>query len=289
LLLHAAFILVLQPAWADVWGYIDERGVAHFANTKVDDRYELFYKGGESFDTTRPPPIPPDSAAGSGYVALMSDRLRTFFEVSPGFKAVRPHIREAASTFKVDFELIQALIAAESGYDPGAVSPKGAIGLMQLMPDTARRYGVADDRWGSQFSKLTNPKTNIRTGTRYLADLIKMFPGQLDLAIASYNAGEGAVQKAGNKIPNYKETQAYVKTVMQIYHALKPPVAVATERQHRQPTRVRVEMLGGATGRSTMLGPLTPNVPPSLPMPGAFPHAVPHSLSTGDPATRPVP
>jgi hypothetical protein len=77
-----------------------------------------------------------------------------------------------------------------------------------------------------------------------------MFPGQLDLAVASYNAGEGAVQKAGNRIPNFKETQAYVKNVLQLYTSLKPPAAVLAQR--RQPTRVRMELAGGATGRSNM-------------------------------------
>ena len=101
-------------------------------------------------------------------------------------------------------------------------------------------------------------KINVRTGTRYLRLLIDMFPGRLDLALASYNAGEGAVQKAGNQIPNYKETQNYVRTVMQLYIGLKPPAAVI---EQRMPTRVRMEMLGGAARRGNMLAP--------LPMPSA--------------------
>jgi Transglycosylase SLT domain len=267
-----ASMVLLAPAWADVWGYIDERGVAHFANEKLDARYELFYKGGESFDTTRTPPVQPDAPATAGPVHVVPARLQTFFEVSPGFKAVRPHIREAANAFKVDFELIQALIAAESGYDAQAVSPKGAMGLMQLMPQTAKRYGVDGDRRRSQEQKLFDPKINIQAGTRYLRDLIHMFPGQLELAIASYNAGEGAVQRAGNRIPNFKETQAYVKTVMQLYQGLKPPAAVVTERQ-RMPTRVRVEMLGGATGRANMVPGLSTHSP--LAQPDARGHLLP--------------
>jgi hypothetical protein len=282
---HSMLLLLVHPAAnADVWGYIDERGVAHFANDKLDDRYELFYKGGESFDTTKTAPAAADPSSRPVAVPIVPAKLQAFFDVSPNFKAVRPHIREAAHTYKVDFELLQALIAAESGYDAQAVSPKGAMGLMQLMPGTARRYGVEPDKKRTLEQKLFDPKTNIRAGTRYLRDLINMFPGQLDLAIASYNAGEGAVQKAGNKIPNFKETQAYVKTVLQLYHGLKPPAAVAAERQ-RYPTRVRVEMLGGAAGRANMLAPLSPNAFNGA-LPNAFPNSLPNGLPSAELATE---
>jgi soluble lytic murein transglycosylase-like protein len=163
--------------------------------------------------------------------------------------------------------LLQALIAAESGFDAQAVSPKGAVGLMQLMAPTAARYGVKSDRRSSIAQKLTDPAINLSAGTRYLRDLMAMFPGRLDLALAAYNAGEGAVQRAGNKIPNYPETQNYVKTVLQLYAFLKPPVlaktsesvAVPVAMPAAPPKRVRMEMMGGATGRGNMLpdaGPL---------------------------------
>ena len=263
-------------AHADVWGYIDERGVAHFSDQKNDDRYELFYKGGESFDTTKTPKgTPDDPAPRPMIVPSVPAKLLTFFDVSPNYKAIKHHIKDASNTYKVDYELLQALIAAESGFDVGAVSPKGAIGLMQLMPGTARRYGVEGDKKLSLEQKLNDPKINVRAGTRYLRDLIAMFPGQLDLALASYNAGEGAVIKAGNKIPNYKETQNYVKTVMQLYQGLKPPKAVTAEKL-KFATRVRMEMLGGATGRRNMLAPFPPGSDPSTPGPaGAFPNTVP--------------
>jgi hypothetical protein len=93
------------------------------------------------------------------------------------------------------------------------------------MPDTMKpaERGVASDRGGSVAAKLADPRTNINTGARYLRDLINMFPGQLELAVAAYNAGEGAVQKAGNKIPAYRETQNYVRSVMSLYNRLSPP------------------------------------------------------------------
>lgn len=278
-----------QVARADVWGYIDERGVAHFSDQKTDDRYELFYKGGESFDTTKTPKGTPDDPPPRPMsVPSVPAKLVTFFDVSPNYKAIKHHIRDASNTYKVDYELLQALIAAESGFDVGAVSPKGAIGLMQLMPGTARRYGVEGDKKLSLEQKLNDPKINVRAGTRYLRDLIAMFPGQLDLALASYNAGEGAVIKAGNKIPNYKETQNYVKTVMQLYQGLKPPKAVTAEKL-KMATRVRMEMLGGATGRRNMLAPFPPDSDPSGSTPaGAFPNSVPGSgLLQPTPVTSP--
>ena len=279
-----ALALLWQPlAHADVWGYIDERGIAHFANERVDERYELFYKGGESFDTSKTPVGANTDGLRPVAVPVVPEKLRAFFDVSPNFKAIKHHLRDASNTYKVDYELLQALIAAESGFNTTAVSPKGALGLMQLMPDTARRYGVDGDKKTSIEKKLFDPKTNVRTGTRYLRDLIKMFPGELELAVASYNAGEGAIIKAGNKIPNYKETQAYVKTVMQLYRGLKPPAAAMLDKQ-RYPTRVRMEMLGGATGRGNMLAPLSGMAADANR--GNFPGSLPHSDIAGGSGTR---
>ena len=248
-------LLSQHTAHADVWGYIDERGVAHFASEKVDDRYEIFFKGGESFDTSKVARSAPD-VARPVVVPIVPPRLLAFFDASPNYKTVKPHLYEAAKTHKIDYELLQALIATESGFDAGAVSPKGAVGLMQIMPDTARRFGVDSDKKTAIEKKLADPKINVKTGSRYLRLLLDMFPGRLDLALASYNAGEGAVQRAGNQIPNYKETQNYVKTVMGLYTGLKPPVAQA---EQRYPTRIRMEMLGGAARRGNMLAPISPS------------------------------
>ena len=259
-LLGSLLFFSQQMAHADVWGYIDEKGVAHFASEKLDDRYEIFYRGGESFDTSHTPKPPVVETPRPVAVPTVPAKLLAFFDVSPNSKVVKHHLREAATLHKVDYELLQALIATESGFDANAVAPKGAMGLMQLMPDTARRFCVEADKKGSLEKKLFDPKINVKTGTRYLRDLINMFPGQIDLALASYNAGEGAVVKAGNQIPNFKETQAYVKTVMQLYAGLKPPAAVA---EQRYPTRVRMEMLGGASRRGNMLAPIQTPIQPS--------------------------
>ncbi len=267
------------PAMADVWGYIDAKGVAHFSNDKLDERYELFFKGGESFSTDKADGssnLPaPKSLANANLYALPAGGVRAptkllaYFDVSPNYKVVKHLLKDAAAAHGMDYELLQALIATESGFDTFAVSPKGAVGLMQLMPPTAERYGVKTDKQTSIEKKLTDPKTNIKAGASYLRDLIKMFPGQLELAVAAYNAGEGAVQRAGNKIPNYPETKNYVKTVMQLYGHLKPPVAVQEAR--KTTGRVRMEMMGGAAsgisdasgvpGRNNMVPALTAQSP----------------------------
>ena len=229
-LVFAAAAGTFASAHAEVWGYVDDKGVAHFASEKLDERYALFFRGGESFDTTQGVATPRAVAVPT----RSTSKLLAYFDISPSFKQVKHHLREASREQGIDMELLQALIATESGFDPGAVSPKGAIGLMQVMPATAQRYGVTGDPKTPVAKKLADPRTNIRTGTRYLRDLIRMFPGQLELALAAYNAGEGAVQRAGNRIPNFRETQNYVKTVMQLYGMLKPPaMAAGTTAPHR--------------------------------------------------------
>ena len=103
---------------------------------------------------------------------------------------------------------MHAVVRAESAYNPNAVSRAGAVGLMQLMPATAAHYGVTNRR---------DPTQNLMGGTRYLAYLLKLFDNDLTLALAAYNAGEGAVQRYGNKIPPYRETQNYVRKVLAFY------------------------------------------------------------------------
>lgn len=252
LMAAAALLLAGTPARADVWGYVDGQGVAHFSAERLDERYQLFFRGGESFDTSRGGKAS-SGAYGNGMPGA-PPKLLAFFDVSPNYKAVKHLLREASVAHDIDYELLQALIATESGFNTHAVSPKGAVGLMQLMPPTAQRYGVRADKNSPIEKKLTDPKTNIRAGSRYLRYLIDLFPGQLELAVAAYNAGEGAVQRYGNKIPNYPETKNYVKTVMQLYSHLKPPSMIG---EARRSGRVRMEMMGGS------------KLPSSLPAGGA--------------------
>jgi len=278
--LAAAMALVLAclagVARAEVWGYVDTRGVAHFASEKLDERYQLFYRGGESFDTAEGVPGTPRPVA---VPTSSSSRLIAYFEVSPSYKQVKHHLRAASIAQGIDFELLQALVATESGFDAAAVSPRGAIGLMQVMPSTAQRYGVLADPRRSVETKLADPGTNIRAGTRYLRYLLDLYPGNVELALAAYNAGEGAVMRAGNRIPNYRETQNYVRTVLQLYGMLKPPSMVAV------PNRVRIELAGppgGALGRGN--APADPNPPaPAAPLAGA---PLPADIAAEGPGTR---
>lgn len=132
-------------------------------------------------------------------------------------------IDEAARNTALDPALVHAVITVESRYNPAARSVKGAIGLMQVLPETAARYGVADPG--------ISPAENLRAGTRYLSYLMTLFDNQIELALAAYNAGEYAVLRHGHRIPPYRETQNYVPAVLAIYHRLRerePPPEPAT-------------------------------------------------------------
>lgn len=247
--------LYVAPARADIWAYIDAQGITHFSSLQLDERYALFSRGGEGFNAGKGAG---NTAGGDKGWTATPPKLLAYFDVSPGYKAVRHLLREASARHGIDYELLQALIATESGFNTQAVSPKGAVGLMQLIAPTAARYGVKSDQNSAAEQKLTDPRTNIRAGSSYLSYLIKLFPGQIELAIAAYNAGEGAVQRAGNKIPNYPETRNYVKTVMQLYNQLKPA------SPGRSSGRVRMEMMGGTSGRRTMA---PSRVTPSMALP----------------------
>jgi soluble lytic murein transglycosylase-like protein len=120
-------------------------------------------------------------------------------------------ISEAGRKWNVQPELLQAIIAVESGFNPRAVSRKGARGLMQLMPETARRFATGD---------LFDPRTNVHAGAQYLRLLLDLFGGNIELALAAYNAGENAVIRAGYRIPAFAETQSYVPAVMAHYRRL---------------------------------------------------------------------
>lgn len=222
LLLSLGMLALAWPHWvlADVWGYVDERGVAHFATEQVDDRYELYFAVPLKDKRKSRPPMDLDANAVD---SVPPAKLIAFFDVSPSYKQVKHLLREASRDHQIDYELLQALIATESGFDAEVVSPRGAIGLMQLMPATARSYGVTPDKRLTVTKKLMDPRINIQTGCLYLRDLIARFPGRLDLALAAYNSGLKAVRRAGNKVPQIKETRNFVKTVLQMYAVLKPP------------------------------------------------------------------
>ncbi|MWL87971.1 lytic transglycosylase domain-containing protein [Cupriavidus sp. SW-Y-13] len=236
------------PAHAELWGYIDKDGVAHFADARLDERYKLFMKDGGQFDST--------NLGHRGAVSLEGkstperDKLFRTMLNHPNLRRVDPIIERVAGAHDVDPALVRAVMAVESGFNAGAVSPKGAIGLMQVIPDTGARFGVAADKRGSIEQKLADPKLNIAAGVRYLRFLMQMFPGNLELALAAYNAGEGAVQRYNNQIPPYAETRQYVKTVLEFYRLYQPAGADGPRVLRTGVAAERVQMVIG--GRRPM-------------------------------------
>ena len=171
-------------ARADIYAFTDGAGVVHYSNVPTDSRYERLI-------ADPPPPSSPRGVELRAKASVFSDL-----------------IDEAALHAKVSPALLRAVIAVESAFDPRAVSPKGAQGLMQLLPSTARRYGV---------HQPFDPRDNLRGGASYIRDLLKRYGNDLELALAAYNAGEDAVDRHGRTIPPFPETQAYVPAVLRFY------------------------------------------------------------------------
>ena len=187
-------LLTLVDARADIYTFVDPAGVAHFSNVPVDPRYEFLLAS--PTEKTR---------SGDPYDPMLLASAGKYDEV----------ITRAATDAAVEPELLRAVIAIESGFNSRAVSRAGAAGLMQLMPKTARRYGVHD-----RF----DPAQNVHAGARHLKSLMERYGNDLRLALAAYNAGEEAVDRCGRCIPRYRETQSYVPKVLRVYEKLRGPV-----------------------------------------------------------------
>ena len=168
---------------ADIYSFVDSAGVTHFTNVPVDTRYHLLLATPQEERSARPD----NSVARSA-------EFDHFIEQAARTHAVRP-------------ELVRAVIVVESAFNPRAVSSRGAVGLMQLLPATARRYGVSD---------AFDPEQNIMAGVHYLRDLLTRYGNNLELTLAAYNAGEEAVERYGHSIPPFAETKHYVPTVLRI-------------------------------------------------------------------------
>jgi len=195
----AAFLPV--PSRGDIYRHQDEDGVIYFTNVPNDSRYRLFLKEYQKASRTTQGKV-----SAKGLPPLMPSYAHYLPEIGQ-------HIAEAAKYYELDQKLIQAVIQVESNNNPLAVSPKGAQGLMQLMPGTARSLGVADP---------LDPAQNLDGGARHLGQLIELYNGDLVRALAAYNAGQGAVQRHGG-VPPYRETRSYVKKVLDRYREKKKP------------------------------------------------------------------
>jgi soluble lytic murein transglycosylase-like protein len=180
---------------AGIYAFVDAQGEVHLSNVPDDDRYHRLDAPFASIDAKAREAAPRSGSIDPG-------GRRQFGEV----------ITQAAGRYGIDAALLHAVISVESGYNAKAVSKRGAAGLMQLMPGTARRYGVAD---------VFDPADNVRAGAQYLNDLLKLFDNDVRLALAAYNAGENAVLKHGRRIPPYRETIAYVPRVVDFYNRFR--------------------------------------------------------------------
>ena len=197
LLLGALALCAGSPAVADIYMFKDDKGVVHFTNIpNGDKRFRMVRKEESTSDYTRAAGMPQ-------YVMPTAELIRLY----------RPIIEAAARSHGVETALVHAVIHAESGYNPRAVSRAGAQGIMQLMPDTARRFGVQNSFDATE---------NIRGGVKYLSELLTMFNGDKELALAGYNAGENAVIRHGRRIPPYAETVNYVPKVLGLYRKFQP-------------------------------------------------------------------
>ncbi len=185
--LLACLGMASPAALADIYTFTDETGTPSFSNVPTDPRYVLTLRS--------------DDARG------VATSKRNGIDLAQQ-KTLTPEIKRAATAYHLDPALLHAVIATESGFDARAVSGKGAMGLMQLMPETARQYGAADP---------FDPRQNIWAGTQHLSSLMQRFGNDLPLALAAYNSGTGNVLKYGVRIPPFRETKAYVPKVMGLY------------------------------------------------------------------------
>lgn len=190
-------------ASAEIYSFTDENGVMHFSNIPTDERY---------VPLTMPRADVKKTIAGSSNGLAEPRSKAQYGEI----------IEEIARTYGLESALLHAVVSVESAYRVTAVSKKGAGGLMQLMPETAQRYGVTD-----RF----DPVQSLHGGARYLSDLLKMFNGDMKLTLAAYNAGENNVIKYGNQIPPFQETRAYVPKVMELYRKYQGTLKVASSRR----------------------------------------------------------
>jgi soluble lytic murein transglycosylase-like protein len=200
-------LLISNQAIADIYKYVDSNGRVSYTNLRLHNSgssrnslAKLIIKTPENRYKFR---------ENNSYPTIFHNFSNSFSPQRGSKNKFTDLIANAANRNGVEERLVHAVIQTESAYNAGAVSPAGAVGLMQLMPGTARRYGVTN---------RTDPVQNVDGGTRYLKDLLAMFNYNLGLAVAAYNAGENAVIRHNNSIPPYPETRNYVRQVLSLYH-----------------------------------------------------------------------
>ena len=189
-LIATALCATVAEAGSKIYTYVDADGVKHYTDVPDNNRYRLLV-------------LSPQDMTESGQYYDMSLMAR-----ATQYDSI---IEKAALSASLEPNLLRAVIVVESGFNSRAVSKRGAVGLMQLMPATATRFGV---------SNPYDPRQNVHGGARYLKFLIDRFNQDIRLALAAYNAGEEAVDRNGGRIPPFTETMAYVPRVLKIYRML---------------------------------------------------------------------
>jgi soluble lytic murein transglycosylase-like protein len=206
-------LVTMSAAKADVYGYADAEGAVYLTDSpsQVDSASQTDLPTQQDYELLAVSPVEPVSITAS---APVMEPAELDSKAVVGSKALlyKDEVKVAALDSGVETALLHAVIMTESNYNARAKSPKGAQGLMQLMPFTAKRFGV---------NNSYDPGQNIQGGARYLSYLLKLFKNDFNLAVAAYNAGENAVIQHGNKIPPYRETVNYVSKVMGIYKKLR--------------------------------------------------------------------
>jgi len=195
--------LVFSAAVTGLLG-LSSKACAQITSVTVSDGRRMFVNAEPPALLKLTPPKRPASIYMPGEISFLGQNRPA---VSIDRDGAEKLVREAAERHHVDPALVRAVIETESNWNPSARSHKGAMGLMQLIPTTAQRFGVND---------AFNPKQNVDAGVRYLKTLLERYNGNLDLALAAYNAGEGAVDRA-HGVPSYRETRNYVQRVQDAY------------------------------------------------------------------------
>jgi soluble lytic murein transglycosylase-like protein len=190
ILIAALLMASAAAAHPQIYTYVDANGMRHYTDVPDNNRYRLLVLS--PHDRT---------ASGDRYDSMLLAKAGRYDSI----------IENAAQSASVEPNLLRAVIVVESGFNSRAVSKRGAVGLMQLMPATASRFGV---------SNPYDPRQNIHGGAQYLKFLIDRFGQNVRLALAAYNAGEEAVERNGGQIPPFTETMAYVPRVLRIYQML---------------------------------------------------------------------
>ena len=189
-LIATALYATVAEARSKIYTYVDADGVRHYTDVPDNNRYKLLVLSPQDM-----------TESGQYYDLSLMARATQYDSI----------IEKAALSASLEPNLLRAVIVVESGFNSRAVSKRGAVGLMQLMPATATRFGV---------SNPYDPRQNVHGGARYLKFLIDRFNQDIRLALAAYNAGEEAVDRNGGRIPPFTETMAYVPRVLKIYRML---------------------------------------------------------------------